>query len=417
MEELVMTNRFIKSSRCASLSFSGVCASLILLGAMTAQGATYYVATTGNDSNSGTSSSPWRHPQRCTTSPIRAGDTCIVRAGTYTDTNGDGVVVYVKETSPDGTASQPITIKSEKPHGAVIVAPSNRTGFGFMIQSSYYVIEGFDISGANFSGSSAAGIGVNVRSPATGVTIRSNSIHHIGRQACTNSSSGFAGVQIRYASSIVVERNRIYSIGRRRNGESGCSTIKYQHDHGIYITGSSNVTARRNVIYDTNRGYPIHVYGGTTTNLNIYHNTLAGRSPIGKPIAHILLASTIKTAHIKNNISSDALYGMIYASNLTASNVTASYNMSNTITNAMAALKLGNSGITFSNNIDKTSNLGFANKSTNDFRLVSGSPAINRGTTSGVPPVPDGAPDTSAYEYSSQNTLSSPLTPTGLRTL
>jgi len=412
-----MANRFIKFSHCASLSFSGVCASLILLGAMTAQGATYYVATTGNDSNSGTSSSPWRHPQRCTTSPIRAGDTCIVRSGTYTDTDGNGVVVWVydRSTTPSGTASQRITIKSEKPLGAVIVAPSNRNGWGFMVQKPYYVIEGFDISGGNYSGSSGAGTGISVLSPGNGATVRSNSIHHIGRQACTNSTNSYSGVVVKQVSGVLVERNRIYTIGRRRNGESGCSTIRWSHDHGIYVSAASNTTIGRNVIYDSNRGLPIHVYGGTTTNLNIHHNTLSGKSPTGKPSAQILLASTIKTSNIKNNISNDAAKGMVAtASGLTASGVTVSYNMSNTTTNG-----LGTSypGVNFSNNFDKISNLGFANKSSNDFRLVSGSPAINRGTTSGVPPVPDGAPDTSAYEYSSQNTLSSPLTPTSLRAL
>jgi hypothetical protein len=411
-----MTNRLAWSPRRVLLPMSGVCTLLVLLGTITAESATYYVATTGNDSNPGTSASPWRHPQRCTASPIRAGDTCIVRAGTYTDTDGNGVVVWVydRTTTPSGTASQPITIKSEKPLGAAIVAPSNRNGYGFVVQKPYYLIEGFDISGANNNGSSAGGVGINVLPPGNGTVIRSNSIHHIGRKSCTNSTNGFAGIIIKRVSGTLAERNRIYSIGRLRNGESGCSTDKYQHDHGIYISGASNVTVRRNVIYDSNRGFPIHVYGGTTTSLNVYHNTLSGRSPTGRPKTQILLGSTISTANIKNNVSNDAVSGLIGSSSVSASGVTISYNMSNTVTNAMS---VSSSGIKFINNFDRISNLGFVSKSTNDFRLASGSPAINRGTTSGVPPVPDGAPDTSAYEYSVQNTVSSPLTPTGLRSL
>lgn len=411
-----MTNWPIRSLRRVLISLSGTCAFLILLGTISAQGATYYVATTGKDSNPGTSASPWRNPQRCTLSPIKAGDTCIVRAGTYTDTDGNGVVVWVydRTTTPSGTASQPITIKSEKPLGAAIVAPSNRNGYGFVVQKPYYVIEGFDISGANNNSSSAGGVGINVLPPGNGTVIRSNSIHHIGRKSCTNSTNGFAGIIIKRVSGTLAERNRIYSIGRLRNGESGCSTDKYQHDHGIYISGASNVTVRRNVIYDSNRGFPIHVYGGTTTSLNVYHNTLSGRSPTGRPKTQILLGSTISTANIKNNVSNDAVSGLIGSSSVSASGVTISYNMSNTVTNAMS---VSSSGIKFINNFDRISNLGFVSKSTNDFRLASGSPAINRGTTSGVPPVPDGAPDTSAYEYSVQNTVSSPLTPTGLRSL
>lgn len=400
---------FTKSSRCALHLFSGVCVSLLLLGTVTAQGAMYYVATTGNDSNPGTSSKPWRNPQRCATSPIKAGDTCIVRSGTYTDTDGNGVVVWIynKTSTPSGTASQPITIKSEKPRGAVIIAPSNKNGWGFMVQRPYYIIEGFDISGGNYSGSNGGAAGISVLSPGNGAIIRSNSIHHIGRKACTNSSNAYTGVVAKGVSGVLVERNRIYSIGRRRNGESGCSTNKASHDHGIYIAGASNTTARRNVIYDSNRGYPIHVYGGTTTNLSIYHNTLHGGSG-STAVGQILLASTIKTARIQNNTSSDANSAMIRLYNLRASNVSVSHNLSST------SIRYGSAvGVVFSNNIEKA-NPAFIDKSRNDFRLTSSSPIINRGTTNGVPAVKDGRPDTSAYEYAEQNNTSSPFTPTGL---
>lgn len=404
-----MTNPLTKFPRFVLLS--GVYVLFILLGTVTAQGATYYVATTGNDSNPGTSTSPWRNPQKCTTSPIRAGDTCIVRSGTYTDTDGNGIVVivYDRPTTPSGTASQPITIKSETPLGAAIVAPSNKNGFGFVVNKPYYIIEGFDISGANNSSSSGAGVGISVSSLGDGLIIRSNSIHHIGRSSCTNSSSTFSGIQIKGASGVLIDQNRIYTIGRRLKGESGCTANNMRHDHGIYIAGASNTTVRRNVIYDSNRGYPIHVYGGTTTNLNIYHNTLSGRNPTGSPVGQILLSSTIRTANIKNNTSSDAQYAMIYFYGLTASSVIVSNNLSSTSTRYGSA-----SGVTFSNNIENT-NPAFISKSTNDFRLTSSSPVINRGTTSGIPLVPDGRPDSSAYEYSLQNNIASPLTPTGLR--
>ena len=313
----------------------------------------------------------------------------------------------MKESSPDGTASQPITIKSERPLGAAIVAPSNRSGFGFIVQSPYYVIEGFDISGGNSSSSNGAGVGINVLTLGNGVTIRSNSIHHIGRAACTNSSATFSGIVTR-TSGTMIDQNRIYSIGRKLNGESGCSTDNSKHDHGIYIAGASNTTVRRNVIYDSNRkGYSIHVYGGTTTNLNIYHNTFHGGRSL--TLGQILLSSTVKTANIKNNTSSDAQNAMIRLYGVRASNVTVSYNLSSTSTRYGSA-----SGVTFSNNIENA-NPAFIDKSRNDFRLTSSSPIINRGTPSGDPPVPDGRPDVSAYEYAEQNNTASPFTPTGLR--
>ncbi|MDH5740512.1 MAG: hypothetical protein OEY77_09325, partial [Nitrospira sp.] len=125
-------------------------------------------------------------------------------------------------------------------------------------------------------------------------------------------------------------------------------------------------------------------------------------------VGQILLASTIKTARIQNNTSSDANSAMIRLYNLRASNVSVSHNLSST------SIRYGSAvGVVFSNNIEKA-NPAFIDKSRNDFRLTSSSPIINRGTTNGVPAVKDGRPDTSAYEYAEQNNTSSPFTPTGL---
>jgi hypothetical protein len=385
----------------------------VLLGSIAAQAATYYVATTGSDSNPGTSTSPWRNPQKCAKSPMKAGDTCIVRSGTYKapSSSTPNVVVYISASSASGTSSQPITIKSEKQNGAVIIVPStsNSLNAGFYVSRPYYIIQGFNITGGANNGSSVGFVGITFLSPATGGIARSNVIHHIGRTVCSNSGYGFNGLSIGGTSYITIEENRIYSIGRRRNGESGCSTSRFQHDHGIYLRGGSNVTVRRNVFYDTNRGYPLQVFGGTMTNLNVYHNTFSGRSPTGLPVGQIMLSSTINTAKIRNNISGDAQSGMVHAYNLSGSNISVSNNLSDTLVKSAVSV----SGATFSNNIERT-NPGFVNKSSYDFRLTSSSAAINRGTSSGVPVVPDGAPDISAYEYSLQNNISSPYTPTGL---
>ena len=65
-----------------------------------AQSATYYVAQSGgNDANSGSQVTPFQTIQRCAT-VARAGDTCLMRAGTYRET--------VTPTQ-SGTASAPIT--------------------------------------------------------------------------------------------------------------------------------------------------------------------------------------------------------------------------------------------------------------------------------------------------------------------
>jgi len=399
-----VSHQIISLIYCVTLAF-------IVLESTGAQGATYYVATTGSDSNLGTSTKPWRNPQKCAGSPVRAGDTCVVRSGVYTDSDKNGVVVYVNSNSAAGTSSQPITIKSEVRQGAVITIPSTHSNnFGFYVSRPYYIIEGFDITGGNKAGSGTHGI--ILYSGASGMIVRSNSIHHIGRAVCSNSGV-FTGVLLGGTiSNVVIQENRFYSIGRRQSGESGCSTTAKNLDHGIYMSGGSNTTMRRNVFYDVVRGYPIQLYGGTTTNISIYHNTFSGRNSTGIPEGQIMLASTIRGATIKNNISHNPATAMLTTHNLSASNVSVNYNVST------AKMKRASSiaGVTFSNNFESITNPGFVNSSRYDFRLTSTSYALNRGTSSGVPVVPDGRPDASAYEYSVQNNISSPLTPTGVRT-
>ena len=97
---------------------------LVFFESVEANATTYYVATTGNDSSSGTSASPWRNPQKCAAYPVKAGDTCLVRRGTYYAPTGKTVVVYVNSSSASGTSSLPITIKSETPLGASLIIPS-----------------------------------------------------------------------------------------------------------------------------------------------------------------------------------------------------------------------------------------------------------------------------------------------------
>jgi hypothetical protein len=76
----------------------GLILSFLLAGASSASAATYYVATNGSDTNSGTLAAPFRNIQKCA-SVATAGDTCSIRAGTYRET--------VKPAN-SGSASSPV---------------------------------------------------------------------------------------------------------------------------------------------------------------------------------------------------------------------------------------------------------------------------------------------------------------------
>ena len=78
---------------------------------------TYYVGTTGSDSNPGSSGSRFLTINKCH-SVMVAGDTCLVGDGTYTDADGDGRT-FVTTNGHNGTSGSPITIKSENKWGEI----------------------------------------------------------------------------------------------------------------------------------------------------------------------------------------------------------------------------------------------------------------------------------------------------------
>jgi hypothetical protein len=394
-----------------------LCALFFFIGVITVHAATYYVATTGNDTTGdGSSGNPWRNPQKCVSSgtPLVAGDTCTVADGTYTDTDGNGVVIYISSSSPQGSAGNPITIKSTNPLGAVISIPSTAGGnSGFYVARSYYVIEGFNITGG--TSTLARTTGVNLSSLATGAVVRKNRIHDIGRTVCTTAGNAFTGIYSTDNTGILIESNRIYTIGRLRVGENGCgASVSGDHnDHGIYMSGGTNPTIRRNVIYDVNRGWPIHLYGGTITNLSIYNNTLAGKSSTGSPAGQIILASTITTANIKNNIFYDPQSAPLTAFSVTASNVSINYNLTDSA-DANIFFTSVPSGVTVGGNNLLNTSPGFVDAAGKAFNLNAGSAAINAGTNVGIL-VKDGAPDIGAYEFlEGGEDIAPPLSPQNL---
>src|SRR5438067_11007741 len=106
--------------------------------------ATYYVATTGSDSNPGTSGSPFltiQHGLSVTT----AGDTIIVKNGTYLPLTGtlDAMACPINIA---GSSGSPITLKAENLLGAVL--DGNATAHSWLDlqgSSAWIVIDGFDI--------------------------------------------------------------------------------------------------------------------------------------------------------------------------------------------------------------------------------------------------------------------------------
>jgi hypothetical protein len=80
---------------------------------------TYYVATTGSDANPGTLSSPFQTIQKCA-SIATAGDTCLIRQGTYRET---------VTPANSGTAASPITFAPYNNEQVTISGADEVTGW------------------------------------------------------------------------------------------------------------------------------------------------------------------------------------------------------------------------------------------------------------------------------------------------
>ena len=162
-------------------------------------GNTYYVSTTGNNSNSGTISSPWATPDYGM-NHIAAGDILYVRGGTYTPTgytsNGNQCAVAVS--GKNGTSSnyyQVYAYPGEFPiiDGTNLTSTSyNRIGIG-IFNSSYWHIKGIEIKNCNQAASSPhyGGQGVYIES-----------CNHINIENCNAHNNGGPGMGQRVSSEI-----------------------------------------------------------------------------------------------------------------------------------------------------------------------------------------------------------------------
>src|SRR5438105_2626443 len=119
---------------------------------------TYYVATTGSDSNSGGTSSPFATIGHAASIAV-AGDTVIVEDGTY---------VEAVTVNHSGTSSSPIVFQAQHHWGAVMAPTStqvaNNASMIFQSNGSYVRVEDFEMVGPS-DGSAAYGIKMQGNAP------------------------------------------------------------------------------------------------------------------------------------------------------------------------------------------------------------------------------------------------------------
>jgi hypothetical protein len=398
----------------------------------------YYVATTGSDSNPGTVSAPVRTIQQAV-NLAKPGDTVTVGDGTYgpeghftcgtlcSQKGYAAPVVFYNS----GTASAPITVTAQNKWGATLDCnlPYGYSGdgtdgvqacdtyFDFQGNASYITIQNFEITRSYWNGANVNG------SNNHDIKFIGNHFHDIGNRHYVvpsgTESYGIVGV---YAgtgtSNITFDGNMFNNIGRLPT--SGQSSTDYNHDHGLYVYNGPYVITN-SLFYNNSAGWGIQVSPGTHDTA-IRNNTFAYSNP--QQDGQIMLWGNNSNIVIQNNLFYKPRNYAIATWQASETNTLIDTNI--ICCSGIGVIDNAGSGVVMSNqtlNTDPT----FVSPSTYDFHLQSTSPAIDGGVAIAsitadldAVPRPQGLGyDLGAYEFPSAGTSTStsqpaptPITPT-----
>ncbi len=317
--------------------------------AVGANAGTLYVSTSGSDSNPGTSSQPLRTITQAY-NLASAGTTIMVMPGTYTDyQSGWGLHL-----GKNGTASSPITLKSQT-QGAAVLDGQNASdrNIGIYIDGTYNIVDGFEIKNGTKGGISIW---------ANNNQILNCNIHNNGNPAMSG-TDGHNGIYSSDGTAGNVYRANYI----RDNGRSGTTL-----DHGLYLCGQNEVV--NNNIVTGNPGNGLQIAGYTTVaNMKVYNNVFAFNGANG-----IILWQALSGVDIKNNIIYQNGHYAIGSYDAHGSGINVDHNLS--YGNGYGNFSLADGGSDFSYNLGNAiySDPGLVNPSSSTFdpHLKSGSPGV-----------------------------------------
>jgi len=180
--------------------------------------ATFYVATTGNDSNAGSPAAPWKTIQKAADS-LAPGDTALVRGGVY----GEAVTIHVSGSAAGGCVTfQSYPGETAIVDGAALRVPAGDTGLFLIADRSYVAIEGFEIRNYQAITASRVPAGIFITGAAHDITLLSNRVHDIVN---TNQNGNAFGIAVygtsaaQPVSNLVARGNELFHL-KTANSES-----------------------------------------------------------------------------------------------------------------------------------------------------------------------------------------------------
>ena len=214
-------------------------------GAFGQANSSFYVSTTGSDSNPGTQAAPWRTVQHAADT-VRAGGTVNVRGGIYEEL----VTIKASGSATDGF----ITFRSYPGETAILDAahftPSGREGVLTIHNQSYVRIENFEIRNFHTAEHRLAPLGISVMGYGSHIELLKNNVHHIeqtfpGRDAPGSGGNGFGiavyGTDAKTPiSDLVIDGNEVHHL---KTGSS----------ESLVVNGNvTNFRITHNVVHDNN---------------------------------------------------------------------------------------------------------------------------------------------------------------------
>jgi parallel beta-helix repeat protein len=354
----------------------------MIIGAMTAEAATYYVATNGNDAYVCTTAQTVSTPKRTIKSGVaclKPGDKLYIRGGTYTEQ------IDLMGPNKTGTAGYYITIAGypgEKPairysegsdmYGVIKARGNrgwlifdnlildgglsgNRTGWQITEGNHDFILRNLEIKNFHFNG---------VFVKANNIQIVNCKIHH----QVSGDANRWYGIYFYNGANGVIEGNEIYN-----NPGGGIHA---------YPGSISNLIIRSNRIYSNNTMTTsqvggIIIYKGTgqtISGVQIYNNVVYRNSTYGGTSGGIRVSSGPAGTKIWNNtVHANKGWGINVQTGSTNTIV------QNNISFANTSGQISNTGSGSILNANLTTDPRFVNASAADFNLQTSSPAINKG--------------------------------------
>ncbi len=268
----------------------------------------WFVATTGSDSSSGTSATPFATLTKAA-QVAQPGDTIVVRSGTY---NMSAAAVFENKR---GTADKPITVIGEglpilRPTDRTVV-PANYTGLISVVNSSHLVVSGVRLENSGQFGfhvtksdhitvknSQTSGTRLSAfwADNSTDISVTANDFSNFCDRGQFNNVGCQEGVSLETVDRFDVGYNRVHDAPQvagigpgggegidakfgSKNGRIHHNTVEDLPQVGIYvdgwISGGANIQVDNNLVRRTYLGIVVaSEQGGTVTGINIHDNVV-----------------------------------------------------------------------------------------------------------------------------------------------